>query len=241
MPDLVPFQFNGHDVPTIRDDQGEPWWKAVDVCEHCYIKNVSKACERLDSDEKTVITISDSAGRPQEMLIVNEAGLYRLVLSSRKPEAKLFKRWVIHDVLPQIRKTGRYDTHYPKVRDPAIQMLIDMAVQLDEARTIANEAKHVAAIAEAKADLALADAHRMTLEEFVLKNGLLRQFPTAQFNRYTAWLKTFCQSYGLPILPAPVYGKSWDHENEYPLGALAALLRHEQTRPRQVALVHSTD
>lgn len=123
MSDIIPFQFNGHDVPAIRDDNGDPWWRAQEVCHHCGIKNVSKACERLDGDEKAVITLSDSAGRPQEMLIVNEAGLYTLALSSRKEQAKVFKRWVTHEVLPTIRKTGKYAT--PSSQPPSYQSEVE--------------------------------------------------------------------------------------------------------------------
>lgn len=128
-------------------------------------------------------------------------------------------------------------THIPQVRDPAIQMLIDMAVHLDEARTIAAEAKQLAAVAETNAAMALADAHRMTVEEFLLKNGLYRQFPPPESLRISNWLRDFCDQYGLAFPKAPVYGKPWDNENSYPLQALAAWLRYEQKRPRQVALV----
>jgi len=63
--EIIPFQFHRQDVPAIRDQDGNPWWKAADVCQQCDLKNVSKACERLDADEKAVITLNDSAGRPR--------------------------------------------------------------------------------------------------------------------------------------------------------------------------------
>jgi prophage antirepressor-like protein len=64
--------------------------------------------ERLDEDERNTIPVTDSLGRLQETYIVNEAGLYNLILGSRKQEAKDFKRWITHEVIPQIRKTGAY-------------------------------------------------------------------------------------------------------------------------------------
>ena len=88
---------------------GEPWFVAADVCKALDIENNRKATNRLDDDEKGV-TLSDTLGGKQKLTIVNEAGLYSLVLGSRKPEAKAFKRWITHEVLPSIRKTGGYIT-----------------------------------------------------------------------------------------------------------------------------------
>lgn len=85
----------------------EPWFIAKDVCEVLEINNSRKAISRLDDDEKGV-TISDTLGGKQELSIINEAGLYSLILTSRKPEAKAFKRWITHEVLPSIRQHGQY-------------------------------------------------------------------------------------------------------------------------------------
>lgn len=86
---------------------GEPWFVAADVCKALEIKNNRDAMERLDADEKGV-ALTDTLGGKQEMSIVNEPGLYSLVLGSRKPEAKAFKRWITHDVIPSLRKHGAY-------------------------------------------------------------------------------------------------------------------------------------
>lgn len=85
---------------------GEPWFVAADVCRALEHSNVSSALERLDDDERSKLNL----GRQGETNIVNEPGLYTLVLGSRKPEAKAFKRWITHEVLPSIRKTGAYAT-----------------------------------------------------------------------------------------------------------------------------------
>lgn len=93
-------------VRTLIKD-GEPWFVAADVCSALDIRNNRDAVSRLDEDEKGVAS-TDTPGGEQQMSIVNKPGLYSLVLGSRKPEAKAFKRWITHEVIPQIRKTGAY-------------------------------------------------------------------------------------------------------------------------------------
>ena len=95
-------------IRTLTID-GEPWFVAADVCRALEIGNPSMAVERLDDDEKGISTI-DTLGGKQRMTIINEPGLYSLVLSSRKPEAKAFRRWITHEVIPTIRKYGGYMT-----------------------------------------------------------------------------------------------------------------------------------
>ena len=95
-------------IRTLTID-GEPWFVAADVCRALKIGNPSMAVERLDDDEKGISTI-DTLGGKQRMTIINEPGLYSLVLSSRKPEAKAFRRWITHEVIPTIRKYGGYMT-----------------------------------------------------------------------------------------------------------------------------------
>jgi len=95
-------------VRTIVRD-GEPWFVAADVCRALDIQNTTDAMSRLDEDEKGVDSIY-TLGGAQDLLIVNEPGLYSLVLGSRKPEAKAFKRWITHEVIPDIRKHGGYLT-----------------------------------------------------------------------------------------------------------------------------------
>lgn len=86
---------------------GEPWFVAVDVCRALEIVNSRDALTRIDEDEKGVV-LTDTPGGKQEVTTVNEPGLYSLVLGSRKPEAKVFKRWITHEVIPSIRKNGGY-------------------------------------------------------------------------------------------------------------------------------------
>lgn len=102
--EIQKFDFKGTSLRTLTDKEGEPWFVAKDVCDILEISNPSDALKRLDDDERSRFNL----GRQGETNIVNEAGLYVLVLGSRKPEAHEFKRWVTHEVLPQIRKTGGY-------------------------------------------------------------------------------------------------------------------------------------
>ena len=106
MTELLNLSFENQKVRAIESD-GETWWVAKDVCDILGI--LTEQTRRLDEDEKGLRLIQTPSGN-QEMVIVNESGLYCLVLGSRKPEAKAFKRWVTHDVLPSIRKTGVYLT-----------------------------------------------------------------------------------------------------------------------------------
>ena len=107
MSNIVAFDFESHDVRILVGQDGEPQFVSADVCNALSIRNSRDAIARLDDDEKGV-AITDTPGGKQELAVINESGLYQLILTSRKPEAKRFKRWVTHEVLPSIRKTGSY-------------------------------------------------------------------------------------------------------------------------------------
>lgn len=110
MSDVQLYSFDGNQVRTLTDEQGEPWFVAKDVCDILDITNNRDAVSSLDEDEKNTVAISDgTAGNPYKT-IVSEAGLYSLIMRSRKPDAKRFKRWVTHEVLPSIRRHGAYAT-----------------------------------------------------------------------------------------------------------------------------------
>ena len=107
MSQIIPFEFESHALRVNLDAAGQPWFVAADVCAALDLPDTHKAIARLDDDEKGRNSIPTPGGQ-QEMSVVNESGLYNLVLGSRKPEAKRFKRWITHEVLPSIRKTGSY-------------------------------------------------------------------------------------------------------------------------------------
>lgn len=93
------------EIRTVLRD-GEPWFVAKDVCKALDLSNTTAALERLADDERSKLNL----GRQGETNVINECGLYALILRSRKPEAIKFQRWVTHDVLPTIRKQGYYST-----------------------------------------------------------------------------------------------------------------------------------
>ena len=100
---IVPFEFEGKGVRVIERDC-EPWFVAKDICDALGIQNTTMAVDRLDDDERA----KSDLGRQGEAWIINESGLYSLVLRSDKPEAKRFKKWATSTVFPAIRKTGQY-------------------------------------------------------------------------------------------------------------------------------------
>lgn len=88
--------------------EGQPWFVAADVCRALDLGQVTNTIRRLDDDEKALISIKGISRGNDQVSIINEPGLYSLVLGSRKPEAKAFKRWITHEVIPSIRKNGGY-------------------------------------------------------------------------------------------------------------------------------------
>lgn len=98
------------DFGTVRtvSVKNEPWFRGKDICEVLGLTNHNKTLSRLDEDERQGVTISDPLGGTQTAIFINESGLYSLILQSRKPQARAFKKWVTSEVLPSIRKYGYY-------------------------------------------------------------------------------------------------------------------------------------
>lgn len=141
----------------------EPWFVAADVCKALDISNTSMAVSRLDDDEKMTINIADShsgkRGGAQNLKAVNEYGIYTLVLGSRKAEAKLFKRWITHEVLPTIRKTGGY------MSEPLLQRIMkDPSVIYEFADALVAEKQRSTTLA---AELALAKPKADYFDAFI--------------------------------------------------------------------------
>lgn len=113
MNDLVAFAFDGLPFRVI-DRDGNHWFVATDVCAILGLSQVSRAVNRLDEDERGLLEVTvenglRGAGGSRITNIISESGLYTLILRSDKPQAKPFRRWVTHEVLPSIRKTGKYE------------------------------------------------------------------------------------------------------------------------------------
>lgn len=102
------FDFKGAALRTLTDKDGEPWFVAKDVCDILGMSNNRDAISQLDDDEKNTVVISDGIPGNPNKTIISEPGLYKLIMRSRKTEAKEFQRWVTHEVLPRIRRTGGY-------------------------------------------------------------------------------------------------------------------------------------
>lgn len=149
---------------------GEPWIVAKDVCDCLELDNITRALSGLDADEKG-FTISNTLGGDQRMLTINESGLYSLVLRSRKPEAKAFKRWITHEVLPSIRKTGGYG-NAPKALPKDYVSALEALLAAEKERIALSEQNAVMAPKADTYDNVVAD-RQCTLTDFARKlNGV---------------------------------------------------------------------
>lgn len=120
MSNLSVFNFESHEIRFVGTADS-PWWVAADICKVLAIANVSDAIDKLDDDEKLLSSLTTS-GQKRDVLCINESGLYSLVLTSRKPQAKRFKKWLTSEVIPAIRKTGTYTA---TSKQPTTLSLID--------------------------------------------------------------------------------------------------------------------
>jgi prophage antirepressor-like protein len=170
------FDYKNHQVRTFLID-GEPWWVAKDVCDILELGDTHKAMDRLEEDERNSIPVTDSLGRLQDTYIVNEAGLYNLILGSRKPEAKEFKRWITHDVIPQIRKTGTYSLEPRQLLAQAVieaqKIIVEQDKQIQELKP---KAEFFDAVAGSKDAISIGEAAKIIYEETHLgRNKLFRE------------------------------------------------------------------
>lgn len=172
------FSFENYSIRVVTDEDNRPWFVAKDVCEQLDVKNVSDALSRLDSDEKDEVVLTDTIGKRQGMAIVSESGFYSLVLSSRKPEAKAFKKWVTSEVLPSIREDGYYSMQkqLPSNYLEALQALVASETEKEELRLIsagqASQIEHQTEVIKQK------DQYVIASNEASIKAGeiLVREF-----------------------------------------------------------------
>lgn len=123
----------------------EPWFVAKDVCDCLEHTNPTMALQRLDDDERSKLNL----GRQGEANVVNEYGLYSLVLSSRKPEAKEFKRWITHEVLPSLRKYGTYSMNIPRTLPDALKAYASEIEAHNQTKALLEEQKPKVLFADA--------------------------------------------------------------------------------------------
>jgi anti-repressor protein len=187
------FNFDGGDVRVVLVD-GQPWWVASDVAGVLAVGRAHDAVRRLDDDEKGTVTIRTPGG-PQNLATVSESGLYAMILTSRKPEAKRFKRWVTGEVLPALRKTGRYqvetsDLAIPQTLSEALRLAADALDQAAASR--ASEAKALARVEVLEVEVAAAP---LVIGSYSLRQSAsilneVEGVSTGQ-NRLAALLRTF--------------------------------------------------
>lgn len=160
------FSYIGQDVRTVRID-GQPWFVAADVATILDMGNVHSSLALLDDDEKGVHTV-ETLGGTQRVTVINEPGLYSLVLRSRKDEAKQFKRWITHVVLPEIRQTGSYvapvalDMGTIRQLNEAVSTLLEHNERITvELAAATPRAEAWDAIASAEGDYSVGDAAKI--------------------------------------------------------------------------------
>lgn len=228
MPGIKIFEAEAFGQVRVVDVDGEPWFVAKDVCECLELGNPRTSIALLDEDEKGVHTM-DTPGGQQEMSIVSEAGLYSLILRSRKPEAKAFKRWITHEVLPSIRRTGQYGGYalprVPQSFPDALRMIADIEEEKQLAleqrdyykRTKAEIGSRREATAMATASTATRRANRLedslgigkTYKQVKAIPWLLEEFSDSRsmYQQVGKKLKNLSQRMGYEIksVPCPEY------------------------------------
>ena len=188
MNELQIFKNNQFGNVRIVMKEQAPWFVAKDVCNCLEINNSRQALIRLDDDEKSSVILNDGTPGNPEKSIVNEYGLYSLVLSSRKPEAKEFKRWITHDVIPQIRKTGQYIADIPKTLPDALRAYANEVEEHNKAKALIEEQKPKVLFADSVAashtSILVGDLAKLLHQNGVKNMGQKRLFNWLRENSY---------------------------------------------------------
>ncbi|HCE0849757.1 TPA: phage antirepressor protein [Acinetobacter baumannii] len=242
------FNFNQNEVRTIVKEDGEIWFVLSDVCSVLEIGNPSDAARRLDDDEVT-LDIIEGNHRPTNL--VNESGLYSLVLTSRKPEAKQFKKWVTSDVLPSIRKNGGYisgqenddpEIIMAKALQVANNVILRKTQELQQARAERDHAITTKAeIGSRREATAMATASKFKRENEDLKQKLGESISFAAVASINTKLKTnfgnkegrllskYSREHHLEIKKATVQGQRFSEVNSYHRDAWLAIFNIDLT------------
>lgn len=209
MNDLHIFNYNGYKVRTIQKD-GEPWWVLKDVCEVLGLSSPHKVFERLDDDEKGRNQIPTLGGE-QEMTVINESGLYNVILRSDKPEAKPFRKWVTSEVLPSIRKNGGYIANQENLTPEQIvanALIVAQNIISQKDKQIEQmkpKAEFFDAVADSRTAISMNEVSKVlgikgygrnNLFEFLRNNGILDRW-NVPYQRYIdcGWFRVIEQKY----------------------------------------------
>lgn len=164
MTTLTPYLFEGREVRTLVGDDGEPRFVLADLCTVLGIANVGNVLARLDDDEKGSIRLTDGTPGNPTRAVVTEAGMYSVIIRSDAPNAAAFRRWVTHEVLPAIRRTGTYTTPAAAPALPAsyAEALRELAATVEQKEALAAKVE--------------ADAPKVNYVETYVADGDLRTF-----------------------------------------------------------------
>lgn len=174
----------------------QPWWVAADVCAVLEISNARQAVSYLDDDEvqQVPVTTNDGSGRSLPTNVVSEPGLYSLILRSRKPQAKAFKRWITHEVIPSIRRTGSYSMEpaAPALPQDYEEALVALLGQVRETKALTAKVAELEpaanswqTLAAAEGDFSVADAAKILARDPNIKLGRNRLFTLLDEYRWT--------------------------------------------------------
>lgn len=191
MTQVQPFDFNGANVRAVTDAQGEPWFVLKDVCDVLEMQAPHMVAKRLDQQDRNTTSVLANDGKRYQTTIVNESGLYDVILDSRKPQAREFRRWVTLEVIPSIRKHGGYLTEQ-KIEDVLADpdTIIKLATDLKAERARRAELEQVQrvnapkvlfadAVATSKSEILIGD-----LAKILKGNGV-----EVGANRLFAWMR----------------------------------------------------
>jgi len=231
--ELQVFDYTGKQVRTVMIND-EPWFVLKDVCDVLDLSDTNKVAERLDADDLTRIEIV-SGGQNRNMYAVNEYGVFDAVLQSRKPEAKAFKRWLTHEVLPSIKKHGIYAT--PATIDNFLadpDFAIRTFTVLKEERIKRELAeKQNAELFEDKETLEAAlniSLKYRTVMQYNQENNCGWNMKTCQ--KIGKGLTAYCRGNGIDIKKCETNDERFKNVNSYPLSAWQGYL----TRSFEVAV-----
>lgn len=189
--EIKQFDFHGANVRTITDESGEPWFILKDVCALLDLTNTAAVKKRVDQRDLNSTKVTTSDGIPRNMHTVNESGLYEVIFMSYKPEAREFKRWISHEVLPSIRRHGAYMTEHTIEQvltdpDTIIKLATDLKAERERRAELEHERRENApkvlfadAVATSKSEILVGD-----LAKILKGNGI-----NIGANRLFAWMR----------------------------------------------------
>ncbi len=183
----MPFKYGDTTVRTVVID-GEPWFVLADLCRVLDLTNPTMVADRLESDALSTAEVIDSMGRTQQARIVSESGMYEVIFLSRKPEARLFRRWVTAEVIPSIRKTGAYATQPALTEDELIHRALEVSARrvaqlTEKVAELEPKAQVAAKLLDAEGDLSVRDAAQ-ALTRAGVKTGQQRLFSELASRRW---------------------------------------------------------